>query len=100
MDACVIYQTPRGSGQVLPAPEAKDNLFYFFIFYFLFIFNVYLQPCGYDRPFPLFLFILQTPGQRPPFFFSISALSRGRGENKFLQMLDNSMLLVVGVVFK
>ncbi len=30
----------------------------FFLFYFLFIFNIYLQPCGYDRPFPLSLFIL------------------------------------------
>ena len=49
-----------------------DDFFLFFIY--LFMFNVYVQPYGYDRPF-VFPFPL-TPSRLTPFFFSISALSR------------------------
>ena len=49
----------------------------FFLFVFLFIFNVYMQPYGYDRPLAFTPF-LSTSSQKTTFlfFFSISALSR------------------------
>ena len=52
--------------------KAIDDVFFLFII--LFMFNVYVQPYGYDRPF-VFPFPL-TPIRLTPFFFSISALSR------------------------
>ena len=45
-----------------------------FFYFFLFIFNVYMQPYGYDRPSPLYLPLLM-PGQRPLSFLHFRAVS-------------------------
>ena len=76
------YGKGSRSTQMLHNKSARD------FFLILFIFNVYLQPCDYDRLFPLSFFILQTPDQRLPFFFSISVLSCCLSCIVFSQPLD------------